>query len=101
LRASVKNVKGFSNIRILSDTPLSSAFALFDTNFVNHYLNLIASHPDGTDGRFTEKYNETIEMGLALRALSGIRDRGNTLGLDLSDCLIVNNKGKGIRVVDT
>lgn len=101
LRASVKNVKGLSNIHILSEAPLSSAFALFDTNFVNHYLNLIATHPDGNGGAFVDKYNETIEMGLALRALSGIRDRGNVLGVDISDCLIVNNKGKGVRVVDT
>lgn len=101
LKASVKNVKGLSNIHILSEAPLSSAFALFDTNFINHYLNLIATHPDGNGGAFVDKYNETIEMGLALRALSGIRDRGNTLGIDISDCLIVNNKGKGVRVIDT
>lgn len=101
LRASVKNVKGLSNIHILSEAPLSSAFALFDTNFVNHYLNLIATHPDGNGGAFVDKYNETMEMGLALRALSGIRDRGNTLGVDIADCLIVNVKGRGIRVIDT
>lgn len=101
LRASVKNVKGLSNIHILSEAPLSSAFALFDTNFVNHYLNLIATHPDGNGGAFADKYNETMAMGLALRALSGVRDRGNTLGVDIADCLIVNVKGRGIRVVDT
>mgnify|MGYP003303386779 CR=1 FL=1 len=62
-------------------------------------MNLIATHPDGNGGAFVDKYNETIEMGLALRALSGIRDRGNVLGVDISDYLIVNNKGKNTVLV--
>jgi hypothetical protein len=43
---------------------------LFDTNFVNHYLNLLASHPDSSGGGGAgKKYSDTIKLGMALRAL--------------------------------
>lgn len=102
LKASVKNVGKFKQISILKEAPLSSAFALFDTNFVNHYLNLLASHPDSSGGGSAgKKYSDTIKLGMALRALQGRRDASNSLGLDLSDCLIVNKKGYGIKIIDT
>jgi hypothetical protein len=37
-------------------------------SFVNHYLNLLASHPDYSGGP-DKKYSDTIKIGMALRAL--------------------------------
>lgn len=99
--ASVKNSGNISNIKILDKYPLSAAFALFDSTFVNHYLNLISTHTDGGKGDATHM-SKAIEYGVALRALSGARDMNNSMGLSLSNCLIINDrKSHRVRVFTT
>lgn len=102
INASIKNARsGINSIKILDGYPLSAAFALFNTDFINHYLNLIATHIDGGSGN-VENYNKMIEYGVALRALSGARDMNNSMGMSLSDCLIINDKKSScVRVFNT
>lgn len=102
INASIKNARsGIGSIKILDGYPLSAVFALFNTDFINHYLNLIATHTDGGSGN-VDNYNKMIEYGVALRALSGARDMNNTMGMSLSDCLIINDKKSScVRVINT
>lgn len=102
INASIKNTRsGIGSIKILDGYPLSAAFALFNTDFVNHYLNLIATHIDGGAGN-VDNYNKMIEYGVALRALSGARDMNNAMGMSLSDCLIINDKkSSSVKVINT
>lgn len=102
INASIKNARsGISSIKILDGYPLSAAFALFNTDFINHYLNLIATHTDGGSGN-VDNYNKAIEYGVALRALSGARDMNNAMGMSLSDCLIINDKKSScVHVINT
>jgi hypothetical protein len=46
--------------------------------------------------------SKAIEYGVALRALSGARDMNNSMGLSLSNCLIINDrKSHRVRVFTT
>lgn len=96
LNASIKNyasTAGFQGggVHIIRGYPLLSALMLFNTDFVNHYLNLIASHEiDDVNFKIPSSMNETIQKGIAVRALSGARDMGNINNDLLSDAFIVN-----------
>lgn len=99
LNASVKNyTKGIRNgIYILSGAPLLSLLMLVNTNFVNHYLNLIVQHDDGVNfspGGMTD----TLKEAIAVRALSGARGAVNNF--KTSDMFIVNSGGV-FRVITT
>ena len=113
LNGSVKNyqsIDGFMNyktgeqegVHIVSGYPLLSALMLYNTNFSNHYLNLIAAHEDGINFNVPEEATETIKKGIAVRALSGARDVDNISNNALSDIFIVNDRSaQMVRVYST
>lgn len=113
LNGSVKNyqsIDGFMNyktgetegVHIVSGYPLLSALMLYNTNFTNHYLNLIAAHEDGINFNVPEEATDTIKKGIAVRALSGAKDVDNISNNALSDIFIVNDRSaQVVRVYST
>lgn len=111
LNASIKNygsVNGFFNfkkgyfegIHVITGYNVMAALMLFDTDFINHYLNLIASHEDGLLD--TTEVNDALTEGIAVRALSGAKELGNSTNEMLSDVFIVNDRAaRQVRVVST
>lgn len=110
LNASIKNYKsieGFYNkalgkhegIHIVSGYSVMSALMLVDTNFVNHYLNILASRPGAKD--LVNEANTVLKQAVAVRALTGARNITNNI-TKLSEMLIVNDRSaQRVRVVPT
>lgn len=75
LRASIKNYANpftKKGVSIVSGVPLTVILSLIDSNFSNHYLNLLASAENGSEEDF-KKANELITYGTAVRGVSGAR----------------------------
>lgn len=103
VRASIKNYfditsQGSKGVHTISQVPLISILNLINTDFGNHYLNLLATGANKSllDGEYTN----TIKYAVAVRSLSGYRGDGSTN--KLSDYFIVNSRAEGkIRVFST
>ena len=106
-RASMKNYSMIDSplhpgVKLISKTPLTSILMLLDTDFVNHYLNLLSVHRGGKflidENKPTAplykaesiKANQMIQYATAVRAITGIRNK--TYSDISSDCLIINDK---------
>lgn len=97
LNATLKNLSDITNkfgIHIIDQTNLFAIFNLFESNFINHYLNLLGSHPSEL-GNFvnTENFQTAsylLKYGTAIRALTGVRK--NVANNLVADIMIVNNR---------
>ncbi len=96
LNASLKNISSMSKfgIHIIDTTNLFIILNLFDTDFINHYLNLLGSHPS-RKGNFlnTEDFKQAsflIKYATAIRALSGARN--NVANNLVADIIMINDR---------
>ena len=79
---------------------------LTTTNFVNHYLNLLACNDgygrSGEENNDLRSYENLIMYATVVRSLAGFRSIDNPNATKYSDCFIVNDrKAKKIYVWDT
>lgn len=83
-------------VKIISETTLFSLFALWKTNFINHFLNIYASNIT----KEKMEMENMLRLTLAVRSLTGAKN--NSLKQDLSnDLLIINNKqNKEIHIIN-
>ena len=91
LRASVKNVASMNNkygVHIISAMPLTALFNLVNTDFVNHYMNLLVFKQKSELANTTEIW----EKATVVRALTGARASGN---LKLANTFIINDRDSG------
>ena len=94
LLGSVKNVSSMSKpIHVLNGAPVTSLFNLVNTDFVNHYMNLLAFQT-GFPSQLS-KAEEVWEKAVAVRALSGARTLING---NLANTLIINEHAPGGQV---
>ena len=106
MKASVKNyATTYGGVHILGNYSLRNALGLFDTNFANHYLNLVATHADysldGEEKNMLDKYEDTIEKGVSIRALSGIRWRDYQEDNVSNTFIVIDDKAERVRVYST
>ena len=104
INASVKNYNDIDahGIGAISGVPLLSIFMLINTNFVNHYLNLLGASgpPNLRDSLVAQRATGVIKHAVAARALTGARSK--TYADKTADCLVVNNrKEKKVYVLST
>ena len=104
IRASVKNYQSKSvslhGVGIVKDTPLTLLFNLINTDFVNHYLNILSFRGAGLEIGNLKKSTEIIKKALALRGLSGYRTKGQPKGSQ-ANIFIFNNSTTGdVRVLN-
>lgn len=90
---SVKNVRSKYNVHIAQGIPLTSLFNLINTDFVNHYLNILALHykPGSNLAGSLNSGTEIMEKALILRGFAGARGTGNKQ----ANVLIVNDRSTG------
>lgn len=91
-------------VSLLSSAPLLSILMLFNTDFVNHYLNLMGAHqpPAIKQSPEAESYKNELLWGIAVRAVSGIRGLSANMSKKFSDVLIINDKStQHIYVIST
>ena len=105
LSASIKNYQnpfgGKYGIHILSGSPLMSVLMLTDTNFINHYLNMIVSQKGGPESSGFDTANEHVKLASAVRAVSGYRGQYSKKH-NISQAFIINDRSAGrIRVIST
>lgn len=102
--ASIKNYSNISRtpIHVLSGAPLFSLMMLLDTNFINHYINLLVTHPDGSvGGSEINTAEEAIKEAIAIRALTGARSIEG-INYNLANVFVVNDRRTGrFRVIGT
>lgn len=87
-------------IHIISSVPLTIILSLVNSNFSNHYLNLLAAEKNYSSmaSKF-KKADEFLKYAAAVRALSGVRYQGFK---KMSDYFIVNSqKNRHIYVFST
>ena len=99
LRASIKNIgsntKNLQQIRLIDSTTLLALMPVLETNFINHYLNIMTTNVERQDDwlvqgiRNNQIYDNTIKYALAARAISGVRNSNFT---KLSQYLIIHNR---------
>ena len=80
-------------VSIISGYPLINALMLFKSDFANHYLNLVVSHPkDGYNSFDNERHqaHAIMKKGLIARALGGVEQIKSATGK--SDLFIVNSR---------
>ena len=67
------------NVHIAQGIPLTSLFNLINTDFVNHYLNILALHhkPGSNLAGSLNFGTEVMEKALILRGFAGARGNGN------------------------
>ena len=104
INASVKNYNDIDahGIGAISGVPLLSIFMLINTNFVNHYLNLLGASgpPNLRDSLVAQRATGVIKHAVVARALTGARSK--TYADKTADCLVVNNrKEKKVYVLST
>lgn len=96
--ASIKNYGYIDStvhpgVSVISGTPLLNILMLLETDFVNHYLNLLGVHDKNKRLNNTEEAQqakELVHFAVAVRALTGIRNKQNRG--KFSDCFIVNDR---------
>lgn len=93
--ASLKNYKniGKHGVSIVSGVSLLTIFMLLESDFVNHYLNLISSRtPKGyyRSEALQKLGNNVVKYGVAVRGLFGAR--GGAISVQTADCFVVNNR---------
>ena len=109
LNASIKNVNSIYSkwgTHVLGSAPLMAILELTTTNFVNHYLNLLACNDgygrSGEENNDLRSYENLIMYATVVRSLAGFRSIDNPNATKYSDCFIVNDrKAKKIYVWDT
>ncbi len=103
LNASIKNIKNIKdNIHILNGAPLDSILELGETDFINHYLNILARSYDSTWLKNDGSYNDEIYYMAAVRALTGYRGKNGYKPGDIdspystknAEYLVVNDRSK-------
>lgn len=96
LNASIKNVRSIDNeVKVLSGAPLIAILELASTDFINHYLNLLACFNIHSGfANDLDDYNTEVYYLSAVRALSGIRQVDNPSLTRYSDCFIVNDRSR-------
>ena len=80
-------------VSIISGYPLINALMLFKSDFANHYLNLVVSHPkDGYNSFDNDRHqaHNIMKKGLIARALGGVEQIKSATGK--SDLFIVNSR---------
>lgn len=94
LNASIKNVGNiYSGVHVLGGSPLLNVLQLGTTDFINHYLNILA-HIKNNSTVAKENFNdyqEEVKYIAAVRALSGIRSIGAEK-TKYSDAIIINDR---------
>ena len=90
---SVKNVSSKYNVHIAQGIPLTSLFNLVNTDFVNHYLNILAlNYKPGSNLAGSLNFGtEIMEKTLILRGFAGARGNDNKQ----ANVLIVNDRSTG------
>lgn len=93
--ASLKNYKNIDKhgVSIVSGVSLLTIFMLLESDFVNHYLNLISSRtPKGYQRSepLQKIADSVIKYGVAVRGLFGAR--GSAISVPTADCFVVNNR---------
>lgn len=75
---SVKNKDSvYAPIKILGGAPFTSLFNLVNTDFVNHYMNLLAFSKNYSNW-ISQRANPLWEKAIMVRGLSGQRTKGNS-----------------------
>lgn len=99
---SAKSINPYNgrDISIVSGSPQLYLIGDVDSSFVNHYLNVTATHRDGRpDGSLLTAAHEAMKVTLFYKALSG-----DTQNREAADILLINNnKASGadsIRIYD-
>lgn len=95
--ASIKNVNLFSgyDVHLVSNTSLLYLIQDMDTNFVNHYLNVVATHNESSsmDGYISSQMYHSAQQVMKLlilyKAISG-----KTYGRQSASIFIVNDNSK-------
>lgn len=91
LLASVKNIRTISKpIHILNGAPVTSLFNLVNSDFVNHYMNLLAFQKNFDSD--LQKADEIFSKAVAVRALAGARAKADTR---LANSLIISDRSSG------
>lgn len=90
---SVKNVRTKYNVHIAQGIPLTSLFNLVNTDFVNHYLNILALHykPSSNLAGSLNFGTEIMEKALILRGFAGARGNRDKQ----ANVLIINDRSTG------
>lgn len=104
IRASIKNYGSFQNIKIISGAPLASLFNLINTDFINHYINLLALN-NSTGGKELksdrDQANAVMGQTAFVRGLIGARSNTAT-STSVANLFIVNNRSSNqVRIVNT
>lgn len=95
-KISAKNVSfsGHTWIKVVEGSPLLFLMQTFDTNFVNHWINLHAIHPDGAESdNKINPVDDLMKMSLFYAGISG-----DVYGSNIADqinLIIVNDKKTG------
>lgn len=94
LKASVKNYSKSTvqqkGISIISKTPLLALLQLVNTDFGNHYLNIL-SVQKGSANASLDDANRVIKKALAIRGLLGVNNSGGGVNTsNLADVFIIN-----------
>lgn len=99
LRASIKNIgsdtKKLQQINLIDSTTLLALMPVLETNFMNHYLNIMTTNIERQDDwlvqgiRNNQIYDNTVKYALAARAISGVRNSNFT---KLSQYLIIHDR---------
>lgn len=104
IRASVKNYSSFQNIKIVSGVPLGTLFNLINTDFINHYINLLALNGSkgGKDLKSDrDQANAVMGQTAFVRGLIGARSNTAT-STSVANLFIVNNRSSNqVRIIDT
>ena len=98
LNISAKNYTDASRVHVLNKTSLYAILAMLNTNFANHYLNLIAMYNSQSQmaGAISSAEKE-VKYAIAVRALSGSRNynfSNNDSSNKIVDCLVINDRSK-------
>lgn len=91
VKISAKNVnlKGGGQIHILSGASLLVLLSQMDTDFVNHYLNIVANHKDGSiESELVTLAHNSFKPTLLYQALAGYKTNAKT---GYAEVFIVND----------
>ena len=104
LGASLKSYEniGHRKVTIISEMPLSSVLNLLQTDFANHYLNLLVSSKMYANAGYEKQATDEIKAAVLMRGLIGLRDAFNPNSTLLNNLFIVHDRVKGgeFQVID-
>ena len=91
------NLKSGYNVHILSGSSLLYLIQDEDSNFINHYLNIVATHPDGKIDADIMGAHEAMKFTLLYKALTG-----DTYGRKAASIFLVNDNSQegGVKIYE-